>query len=263
MPDARAPLLTATAIRLGPGTPPIDLALRSGEIVGLAGLEGHGQEAFLETLCGLRRPQAGTVTVGAVAIVSLAQAARHGIAYLPRDRRATGIFPGQSVLDNFAIAALPGHARLGMVRRGALRRLLAGFRERLSMVYGSPAAAIGTLSGGNQQKVLLARWLACRPRLLLLNDPTRGVDLGTRLKLYEVFRALACDDGIPLVVLSSEIEEVLQLCHRVLVFREQGVASELGRGALELLRLVLELLAVGDHLRGLGALAGWPDGHPP
>ena len=238
MPDARAPLLTATGVRLAAGTPPIDLSLMPGEIVGLAGLEGHGQEAFLETLCGLHRPHAGTVTAGPVTVGSLAQAARHGIAYLPRDRRATGIFPGLSVLDNFAIAALPGHARLGVVRRGSLRRLLAGFRERLWMVYGSPAAAIGTLSGGNQQKVLLARWLACGPRLLLLNDPTRGVDLGTRLKLYEVFRALARDDGIPLVVLSSEIEEVLQLCHRVLVFREQGIASELGRGALAMDRVI-------------------------
>jgi ribose transport system ATP-binding protein len=242
MPDTRAPLLTAAGIRLAAGTPPIDLSLLSGEIVGLAGLDGHGQEAFLETLCGLRRPHVGTVTVraggGPVPIGSLAQAARHGIAYLPRDRRATGIFPGQSVLDNFAIAALPSHSRLGVVGRGSLRRLLAGFRERLSMVYGSPSAAIGTLSGGNQQKVVLARWLACGPRLLLLNDPTRGVDLGTRLKLYEVFRALARDDGIPLVVLSSEIEEVLQLCDRVLVFREQGVASELGRSELVMDRVI-------------------------
>ena len=152
-----------------------------------------------------------------------------GIAYLPRDRRATGIFPGQSVFDNFAIAALPRHARLGFVRRGPLRQRLAAFRDRLSMVYGAAAAPIGTLSGGNQQKVLLARWLACEPRLLLLNDPTRGVDLGTRLKLYEVFRGLARDDGIPLVVLSSEIEEILQLCDRVLVFREQGVVARTGR----------------------------------
>ncbi|MGD9511761.1 MAG: ATP-binding cassette domain-containing protein [Geminicoccaceae bacterium] len=242
MPEAGGPLLTAAGVRLGAATPAVDLSLLPGEIVGLAGLEGHGQEAFLETLCGLRRPHAGTVAVsaagGTVPVTSLAQAARHGIAYLPRDRRATGIFPGQSVLDNFAIAALPGHSRLGMIRRGSLRRLLAGFRERLSMVYGSPSAPIGTLSGGNQQKVLLARWLACGPRLLLLNDPTRGVDLGTRLKLYEVFRTLARDDGIPLVVLSSEIEEVLQLCDRVLVFREQGVTRELGRSELAMDRVI-------------------------
>ena len=224
-------LLRATAVRLGPDTPPIDLAVGRGEIVGLAGLEGHGQEAFLEVLCGLRRPAAGDVSVqatqGPVAVTGLAQAAQHGIAYLPRDRRATGIFPGQSVFDNFAVAALPRHATAGIVRRRPLRALLTGFRERLSMTYGSPSAAIGTLSGGNQQKVLLARWLALGPRILLLNDPTRGVDLGTRLKLYEVFRGLARDEGMPLVLLSSEIEEVLQLCDRVLVFREQAVSQTL------------------------------------
>ena len=121
------------------------------------------------SLCGLRRPAAGDVTRAGdagrrVAVTSLAQAARHGIAYLPRDRRATGIFPGQSVFDNFAIAALPrlataghrpAHARCGSVSTG--------FRERLSMVYGAALRLpIGTLSGGNQQKVLLARWLALR-----------------------------------------------------------------------------------------------------
>ncbi|MFO1050291.1 MAG: ATP-binding cassette domain-containing protein [Geminicoccaceae bacterium] len=242
MPDAQAALLTASGVRLAAGSPPIDLALRAGEIVGLAGLEGHGQDAFLEMLCGLRQPHAGEIVLhgadGAAAIGSFAQAARLGIAYLPRDRRATGILPGQSVLDNFAIATLPRHAWLGVVRRKPLRALLDGFRERLSMVYGAPSAPIGTLSGGNQQKVLLARWLACAPRLLLLNDPTRGVDLGTRLKLYEVFRGLARDEGIPLVVLSSEIEEVLQLCDRVLVFREQAVASELDRGELAMDRVI-------------------------
>lgn len=242
MPDARAPLLTASGVRLAEGTSPIDLSLLPGEIVGLAGLEGHGQDAFLEMLCGLRQPDSGEIVLhgagSAEPIGSFTQAARLGIAYLPRDRRATGIFPGQSVFDNFAIATLPRHTMLGVIRRKPLRALLGGFRERLSMVYGAPSAAIGTLSGGNQQKVLLARWLAGAPRLLLLNDPTRGVDLGTRLKLYEVFRALARDEGIPLVVLSSEIEEVLQLCDRVLVFREQGVARELGRGELAMDRVI-------------------------
>ena len=243
MPEPAA-VLIASGIQLAPQAPSIDLAVRPGEIVGLAGLEGHGQEAFLKTLCGLRRPFAGTVIMHEadsqtrVAVTSLARASRLGIAYLPRDRRATGILPGQSVFDNFAIAALPRFARLGFVRRNPLRQRLAAFRDRLSMVYGAASAPIGTLSGGNQQKVLLARWLACAPRLLLLDDPTRGVDLGTRLKLYEVFRGLARDDGIPLVVLSSEIEEVLQLCDRVLVFREQGVARELARSELAMDRVI-------------------------
>ena len=151
-----------------PDTPPIDLAVGRGEIVGLAGLEGHGQEAFLEVAVRPAPARGGRRSAcrrrdGPVAVTGLAQAARHGIAYLPRDRRATGIFPGQSVFDNFAIAALPRHATARhRPARARCAGALTGFRERLSMVYGCPSAAIGTLSGGNQQKVLLARWLALR-----------------------------------------------------------------------------------------------------
>src|SRR3954469_887572 len=133
MPE-RAAVLIASGIQLAAGAQSIDLAVRPGEIVGLAGLEGHGQEGLLETLCGLRRPCAGTVTMheagSHVAVTSLAQAARLGIAYLPRDRRATGILPGQSVFDNFAIAALPSFAKAGFVRRKPLRQRLAAFRDR-------------------------------------------------------------------------------------------------------------------------------------
>ena len=232
-------MLQATGVRLAEAMAGINLAVAPGEIVGLAGLEGHGQDAFIEVLCGLRRPFAGTVTIRdsageAAPIGSLREAVRLGIAYLPRDRRGTGIFPGQSVFDNFAIAAMPRHATLGIVRRSGLHERLRAFRERLSMVYDRPDAPIGTLSGGNQQKVLLARWLACEPRVILMNDPTRGVDLGTRMKLYDTFRELARDEGIPLVVLSTEIEETLQLCDRVLVFRDQAISRELGADRLAL-----------------------------
>lgn len=240
---AETAMLEARGVRLGQGMAAIDLAVARGEIVGLAGLEGHGQDAFIEVLCGLRKPAAGKVTIRIgkappAPITRLPEAVRLGVAYLPRDRRSTGILPGQSVFDNFAIAALPRHATLGVVRRRGLRERLRGFRQRLSMVYGREDAPIGTLSGGNQQKVLLARWLACEPKVLLMNDPTRGVDLGTRMKLYDTFRGLARDEGIPLVVLSTEIEEILQLCDRVLVFREQAVSRELGSDELTLDRVI-------------------------
>ncbi|HRY24464.1 MAG: sugar ABC transporter ATP-binding protein [Geminicoccaceae bacterium] len=244
-------MLEARGVTLEEAARPIDLAVARGEIVGLAGLEGHGQEAFIETLCGLHRPVDGTVTirteVGREApVTSLAEAVRLGVAYLPRDRRGTGIFPGQSVFDNFAIAALPRHATLGVVRRRGLLQRLRDFRERLSMVYDRPDAPIGTLSGGNQQKVLLARWLACEPRVMLLNDPTRGVDLGTRMKLYDTFRGLARNEGMPLVVLSTEIEEILQLCDRVLVFRERAVSRELGPDELAMDRVIAAMFGQGE-----------------
>ena len=224
-------LLAAEALSLAPSAAPIDDSVKAGEIVGLAGLEGQGQEAFLETLCGLRQPAAGRVSVEAggerVAIASFRQAVRRGVAYLARDRRANGIFPSLSILDNFGVVSMGRDLRLGFIDRRRQRARYETYRRRLTIVAPSPDHVITTLSGGNQQKVLLARWLSLGPRVLLLNDPTRGVDQRTRETLYQVFRELAHEEGMALVVLSTEIEELLRLCDRVLVFREQRVIARL------------------------------------
>jgi ribose transport system ATP-binding protein len=205
-------------------------AIRPGEIVGLAGLDGHGQERFLEVLAGLKDSVAGEVVLDQsgreTRITSFRKAVGNGIAYLPRDRRATGIFPTQSVLDNFAISTVERDTRFGLVNMESRRKRYNVYRERLSIAAPRPEAAITTLSGGNQQKVLLARALALEPGVLLLNDPTRGVDVATRHVLYDVFRDLA-REGMALVILSSEIEEILMLCGRVLVFRDHEVAAEI------------------------------------
>lgn len=224
-------LLAAEGLSLAPSAVPIDDNVKAGEIVGLAGLEGQGQEAFLETLCGLRQPAAGRVSVEAggerVAISSFRQAVRRGVAYLARDRRANGIFPSLSILDNFGVVSMGRDLRFGFIDRRRQRARYETYRRRLTIVAPSPDHVITTLSGGNQQKVLLARWLSLGPRVLLLNDPTRGVDQRTRETLYQVFRELAHEEGMALVVLSTEIEELLRLCDRVLVFREQRVIARL------------------------------------
>jgi ribose transport system ATP-binding protein len=211
---------------IAPGVDPISQAIAPGEIVGLAGLDGHGQERFLRALAGLERPVAGTIVIDGKAgqITSFRKAVANGIAYLPRDRRSTGIFPTQSVLDNFAISTVASDRRFGLLSFAARRKRYETYRQKLGIVAPRPDAAITTLSGGNQQKVLLARALALEPDFLLLNDPTRGVDVATRHVLYDVFRGLAAE-GMALVILSSEIEEILLLCHRVLVFREQRVSA--------------------------------------
>jgi ribose transport system ATP-binding protein len=237
--DGREPLLRATGLVLARNRAPIEEAFRPGEIVGLAGLEGQGQERFISVLAGLARPEAGEVLLTEASgrtlrITSHAQAARNRIVYLPRDRRTTGVFPGLSVLDNFGLPSMPAFSRFGILRRGEQRRRVREYRDYLSIVFGSMDAPISSLSGGNQQKVLLARWLALDPKVMLLNDPTRGVDLGTRLKLYEIFRDLANSRGIALVVLSTEIEEVLQLCDRVLVFRDMEVFTSLERHVMSI-----------------------------
>jgi ribose transport system ATP-binding protein len=223
------------ALALAPGKAAITQAISPGEIVGLAGLDGHGQERFLLTLAGLHQPAAGEVVVGGPAgaqpIKSFRKAVAAGIAYLPRDRRANGIFPTQSVIDNFAIATPERDRSFGLISFARRRGRYEKYREKLSIVAQRPDAPITTLSGGNQQKVLLARALALEPKILLLNDPTRGVDVATRHVLYDVFRGLAAS-GMALVILSTEIEEVLLLCRRVLVFREQEVAAEIDGEAM-------------------------------
>ncbi|WP_027166158.1 ATP-binding cassette domain-containing protein [Mesorhizobium sp. WSM3224] len=225
MADANA--LHVRELVIAPGVDPIGLTIAPGEIVGLAGLDGHGQERFLRALAGLESPVGGEVAVDGKpgSITSFRKAVAKGIAYLPRDRRSTGIFPTQSVLDNFAISTVSNDRRLGLLSFAARRQRYEAYRQKLGIVAPRPDAAITTLSGGNQQKVLLARALALEPDFLLLNDPTRGVDVATRHVLYDVFRGLAAE-GMALVILSSEIEEILLLCHRVLVFREQRVSAE-------------------------------------
>lgn len=245
-------ILQSNEIRLGPATPAINIALHQGEIVGIAGLDGHGQEAFLEILCGLRKPAAGEVIAYSSDgqphnLRSFHHAVNLGVIYLPRNRKTQGILPTLSVLDNFSIATLPRFSRLGIVSRRANRRRLHEFQEKLSIVYASPRIAITSLSGGNQQKVLLARWMASEPRAMLLNDPTRGVDLRTRMKLYEVFREMATKERTALVLLSTEIEEVLELCDRVLIFRDQHVFAELDRSQMTMSSVIQAMFGGLQH----------------
>jgi ribose transport system ATP-binding protein len=218
--------LAAEALVLRTGAASFDETVAPGDVVGLAGLDGHGQDRFLECLAGLVAPTAGRVSLGGRPIGGFRDAAARGVAYLPRDRRSMGIFPNMSVIDNFGIASIDRDLRAGFISMKSRLRRYERLRQQLSIVAQSPGLPITGLSGGNQQKVLLARLLAREPRILLLNDPTRGVDLATRHVLYAAFRQLAAT-GLSLVVLSSEIEEAVGLCDRVLVFREQGLAARL------------------------------------
>jgi ribose transport system ATP-binding protein len=233
--------LIATEIVLRRNAQPVSEAFAPGEIVGLAGLDGHGQEAFLAVLAGLQAPLAGQVRVpgpaGLATVAGLRSAVRHGIAYLPRDRRTTGIFATLSVIDNFAIAAPERDRHFGLIDTRQRRRRFAEFQSALSIVAPSDRAPITALSGGNQQKVLLARILALQPRVLLLDDPTRGVDVRTRRLLYDVFRELAAR-GLAIVMVGTEIEELEHLCDRVLVFRDGTVQARLPRPEITADRII-------------------------
>ena len=229
------PHLRAQGVVLRSGARPIDLEARSGEILGFSGLDGHGQADFLATLAGLNKAEAGTVETlrdGAWRpIATLREAVRSGVCYVPRDRKTEGLFLGLSVLDNYGLPTLWREARLSFINRAALRgrakRDLAMFHTR----YSSLSGPIARLSGGNQQKVLLARWLATDPAVMILDDPLRGVDAATKREIYDVFRDLA-GRGVTLLLLSTEIEELITCCDRVAVFRESEVSAVLEGAAL-------------------------------
>src|SRR3954454_19598595 len=184
------------------------LTLHAGEMVGLAGLEGHGQDAFLQSLAG-----------------------GQDVAYVPRERRAESLFESKSVRENFGIATLGDDTARGLLSPKRTRQRLADYVDRLKIKLGDPEDAITTLSGGNQQKVVMARWLATNPKVLLLNDPTRGVDIGAKRDLYVLLADLA-GQGVAIVMLSTEVDEHVELMDRVLVFREGHINKELARGEL-------------------------------
>ncbi|HTU05532.1 MAG TPA: sugar ABC transporter ATP-binding protein [Trebonia sp.] len=238
-PPAAEPVLRVRDLRLHPAAAPVSLDLRAGEVVGLAGLEGHGQDDFLRALWeGNPNGRVLRVTGSAeTRIRSARHAAALGIGYVPRDRRGESLFAPLSVQENFGVVTSDADRRYGLLSHAARRRRLAAYRESLGIRMGKPSDLITTLSGGNQQKVIIARWLAREPRILLLNDPTRGIDMGAKRDIYVLLDKLAAD-GVAIVMLSTEVDEHVELMDRVLVFREGTVGAVLDRDQLSRAALV-------------------------
>lgn len=228
------PVLRVEELTLRAASKPISMEVRAGEILGLAGLEGQGQVEFVECLCGLRRPVSGHVlTLGgggeSRTVHSYRGANRLGLRYVPRDRRHEGLFGPLSVFDNFAVTLWSDLNRLGLLRRQRARQSFADFAKSSRLVSASPRRPVSILSGGNQQKILLGRWIAMRPRVLVVNDPLRGVDANTKEELYGLFRRLAAD-GVAIVYLSTEIVELLTLTDQIAVFHEGSLVAMLPTG---------------------------------
>jgi ABC-type sugar transport system ATPase subunit len=237
-----AVVLQATGMVLRTRAPAVDFELRAGEIVGLAGLEGHGQDEFARGISGVTRPAAGRVLVepGGRLVGSIDDATQADVTYVPRDRRSEGIFEPLSVIENFAMPTLRRDRRRGVLSRRLMRKRFAAYREQLRIRLTNELDLITTLSGGNQQKVIIACRLASEPRVLVLNDPTRGVDPGTKQDIYRLLVKL-CDDGVAVVLLSSDLEEHILLVDRVLVFREGTVSAELAHEQLSRATLLAAL----------------------
>jgi rhamnose transport system ATP-binding protein len=204
----------------------ISLAVKSGEIVALAGLMGSGRTEVLESVFALSPADRGRLWVHGTerSMRSPADAIRAGIALVPNDRRAKGLILGASVLTNTVLAS---HRRFRIDSRKE-EGAAVGITRELQLRGGGLRSAVGQLSGGNQQKVVLAKWLLTNVRVLLMDEPTRGVDVGVKAEIYAIIRGLAAS-GVAVLFASSEMEEVLRLAHRVIVFHRGRIAGELSR----------------------------------
>jgi ABC-type sugar transport system ATPase subunit len=233
-------LLTVRDLKLAATAAPIDLTIEAGVLTGVAGLEGHGGSDFVEALRGGDNAGGEVLChVGdeTVRLRTPQDAADVGVVYVPRERRLDSLVGWMSISENFALATLRQDRRMGWCSPRSSRGRFAPYTSALGIKYGRASDPITTLSGGNQQKVVLARWLAYGPRVLILNDPTRGVSVSTKRELYKLLATLA-SEGMAVVMLSSEVDEHVELMDRVLVFREHTLSSVIERGQLSRERLV-------------------------
>jgi rhamnose transport system ATP-binding protein len=236
-PARRAPPAGEVALELrrlssrASGLRDVSLQVRRGEIVGLAGLAGSGRTELAETIFGLRSADSGEILAGGepVRIGSPADAIRHGIAYVPEDRRQHGIVMEMPIAANVSLASLRSVAPRGLVDAGAERDLAARYIGLLRIRAASAGVAAGTLSGGNQQKVALARWLATNPSILILDEPTQGVDVASKQEIHELIAELARRGAAAILLISSDLPEILHMSDRVAVMRAGSIRGTMPR----------------------------------
>jgi ribose transport system ATP-binding protein len=223
-------LMRANGLRIWPEAEAVEFDLLRGEIVGVAGLDGQGQNEFVRALAGVQPALEGLPLARDdghefIEIKDLVDAEDCHISYVSGDRKYEGIFPNLSIFENLLIPLYHKHlkdGRLGIIDWTALSGIFDWFVERLSIMIGQKSNKITSLSGGNQQKVLIGRSFAAQPHILVLNDPARGIDVETKSELYGHLREFATQ-GHSVVFLSSELEEFIGLCSRVVVFRHGGI----------------------------------------
>lgn len=224
--QASEAILEASNVVINGYKGPINYTVNKGEIVGLAGLEGQGQEIFLEILGGLNplglKGDIYTYRDSGekVSVHTLQKAFQEGIAYVPKDRKTEGLFLKLSIKDNFG---MPSYGLV--INQRQISHELTSFKEKLSIVFDDENKPVGSLSGGTQQKVVLARWLETHPRVLLLNDPTRGVDIPTKHDIYHLFRELT-SQNVSVVLVSTDLEELISICDRIAVFRDGEIFAD-------------------------------------
>jgi len=216
----------------------ISFDLHKGEILGMAGLMGCNREEVVKALYGLIHPDSGEVMLDGTAVLDCGRkvnlisiprkATGHGIGYVTEDRKGAGIFALMTARENLTISILKALARLGLVKAGPEQSLLDDYTVKMNMKYRSPYQRINTLSGGNQQKFILSRVLATKCRVLILLEPTRGIDVGAKSEIFALIEDLA-RNGMAIIMLSSELQEIISHCHRTLVIFQGKLTGEIDK----------------------------------
>jgi simple sugar transport system ATP-binding protein len=240
-----APVLTVSGLTLEGAFEDVSFDVRPGEVVGVTGLLGSGRTEIAEALFGIRPAHSGRIAIDGrpVRIRKVRDAVRAGIGYVPADRLTQGVFLDQPISLNLIAGSLDRLVgRLDLLRRRDASRVVDGAAKDFRIVMSSAAAPVRSLSGGNQQRVVLAKWLTRSPRILMLNGPTVGVDVASKHEILEMLRAKA-GEGVAILVISDDVPELVAVCHRVLVVRRGRIADVLEGERLQEDEIVKELVA--------------------
>jgi ribose transport system ATP-binding protein len=229
--DASGLQLEAVRTRRYPGAE-VSLTVRRGEVLGVAGLVGAGRTELAEAICGITPPRGGRLSLDGrpLTLASPRDGIRQGICLVPEDRRRHGVIEASSVRENITLPALASYARAGLVRRKAEARAARDCIDLLKVKATSIETRVATLSGGNQQKVVLGKWTALRPQVIVFDEPTQGVDVGAKAEIHELVRRLA-DAGAAVMLISSDLEEIVAHSDRVAVMHDGRITGLLDRAA--------------------------------
>jgi rhamnose transport system ATP-binding protein len=237
--EPREVVLAVSRLTRGGAFTDVSFTVRRGEIVALAGLVGAGRSEIARAIFGIDRHDAGTVEVSGRSLPngSPMAAMQSGVGFVPEDRRQQGLVMDMGIDHNVALASLDRLSRKGLIRRAAERKLAADWALRLQLKFSRLKNDASTLSGGNQQKLVLAKWLARRPSLLIIDEPTRGIDVGTKAEVHRILDQLV-HEGIAVLMISSELPEVLGMADRILVVHEGRLAAEFDRDEADEARIM-------------------------
>ena len=237
---------------------PLSFTVGKGEIVGLGGLDGQGQRELLLALFGVLRGTSGDIKIDGVSrgpgSPAAAKTSQIGMALIPEDRKTEGLMLPMSIADNISIAALPQMTKMGLIDRDAESERIEEAVKRMQIKIGGSADPVATLSGGNQQKVVIAKWLMTDPRIVLLNDPTRGIDVGTKQEIYQLLRHMA-DAGAAILFYTTDYDELIGCCDRVLIMYDGEIKTTLAGNDINETNIVSHSLNLPSAGNAQGAAA--------